>query len=103
MYGAEDNAYGGGGGYGVDVGSYNGGYAAEGRSYGGGGGGYRCRKVASEKCDKIPKRIPRQKCHKIPKPSCHSKPKQVSSGFFNWKPNSPFKNKSIYKLRVNLK
>ena len=72
--------YGGGGGGGYGGGGYGGGgggYGGGGGGYGGGGGGYGCTKVPAEKCEKIPKKIPRQHCQKIPKPSCESKPKQV--------------------------
>ena len=82
--GGEGGGYGGGvgGGYGgVGRGGYGGG--GDDGGYGGGGGGYGggvgygCRKVAKEKCVKIPHKIPRQACHPISKPYCESKPKQV--------------------------
>ena len=96
-YGGVDGGYGGGvggggGGYGTEKGGYGGGEGGYGgynradnnllrrrRSdgYGGGNHGAYCQTIPVEKCEKVPKKIPRKRCDKIPKPSCQSKPKQV--------------------------
>ena len=49
-------------------------------AHGGQGGPGGCNKIPQQKCNKIPHKQPRRQCSTVDKPSCHSSPRQVSTG-----------------------